>query len=121
MEYRPSFRGHAQRFGLRYRVKKFHVRTAQQPASSLGLHDLTAAKASALLGISQQALSELQAGRRENPRRQTLEKLAVFFEVPRWKLEDVPFQQLLAEELASPERYLKVEAKIPRDLPGPES
>jgi transcriptional regulator with XRE-family HTH domain len=81
----------------------------------LGLHDLTAAKASVLVGISQQALSELQAGRRANPRRQTLEKLASFFDVPRWKLEDVPFQQLLAEELASPERYLNVEAKIPRD------
>jgi transcriptional regulator with XRE-family HTH domain len=87
----------------------------------LGLHDLTAAKASPLIGISQQALSELQSGRRENPRRQTLERLAVFFEVPRWKLEDVPFEQLLAEELANSERYLKVEAKIPRDLSRPEN
>ena len=44
----------------------------------------------------------------------------MFFEVPRWKLEDVPFAQLLAEELANPERYLKVEAKIPRDPSLPE-
>lgn len=78
----------------------------------LGLHDLTAAKASSLIGLSQQALSELQAGRRENPRRQTVDKLATFFEVTRWKLEDMPFDQLLADELAEPERYLKVEAKI---------
>ena len=84
----------------------------------LGLHDLTAAKASDLVGLSQQALSELQVGRRENPRRQTVDKLATFFEVTRWKLEDMPFDQLLADELADPERYRKVEEKIPRTAPG---
>jgi transcriptional regulator with XRE-family HTH domain len=84
----------------------------------LGLHDLTASKASALLGLSQQALSELQAGRRENPRRQTVQKLATFFEVTGWKLEGMPFDQLLADELSDQERYLKVEAKIPRTATG---
>jgi transcriptional regulator with XRE-family HTH domain len=86
----------------------------------LGLHDLTAAKASGLIGISQQALSELQAGRRENPRRQTVDKLAAFFEVTRWKLEDMPFEQLLEDELSDSERYLKVEATIPRAGSGPQ-
>jgi transcriptional regulator with XRE-family HTH domain len=83
--------------------------------------DLTAAKASGLIGISQQALSELQAGRRENPRRRTVDKLATFFEVTRWKLEDMPFEQLLADELSNAERYLSVEAKIPRAAAGPET
>ncbi len=87
----------------------------------LGLHDLTAAKASGLVGISQQALSELQAGRRENPRRRTVDKLATFFEVTRWKLEDMAFDQLLVDELSNPDRYLKVEAKIPRSAPRSET
>jgi transcriptional regulator with XRE-family HTH domain len=78
----------------------------------LGLHALTAARASDLIGLSQQALSELQAGRRENPRRQTVEKLATFFEIQPGRLEYMSFDQLLGDELGDPVRYLKVEAKI---------
>jgi transcriptional regulator with XRE-family HTH domain len=87
----------------------------------LGLHALTAARASQLVGVSQQALSELQLGKRESPRRQTVERLATFFEVTRWKLEDMPFEQLLADELNNPERYLKVEEKIEGAAAGSES
>jgi len=83
----------------------------------LGMHALTAAKASGLLGISQQALSELQLGKRESPRASTVKRLGEFFEVPYWKLQDTPFDELLAEELASPERFNAVEAKIAAGTP----
>ena len=76
------------------------------------MHALTAAKARGLVGISQQALSELQLGKRESPRASTVKKLAEFFEVPYWRLQDTPFGQLLAEELADTERFEAVEAKI---------
>jgi transcriptional regulator with XRE-family HTH domain len=80
----------------------------------MGLHCLSAREASEHIGLSQQALSELQSGKRDSPRSSTVRKLGDFFGVPRWKLEDTPFEQLLTEEIADPERFRQVEAKIHR-------
>jgi transcriptional regulator with XRE-family HTH domain len=80
----------------------------------LGLHDLTARDASANLKISQQAISELQSGKRTSPRYRTMQTIAEFFEVPSDRLASSPFEELLAMELADPERYRRVEAKIKR-------
>ena len=76
-----------------------------------GLHDLTTREASKNLNISEQALSELQSGKRERPRFSTIQAIARFFEVPSDRLVDAPFEELLAVELADRERFKRVEAK----------
>ncbi|SRR6266508_4593000 len=79
-----------------------------------GLHSLSTREASANLHISEQALSELQSGKRASPRFSTIHTIAQFFEVPSDRLANVPFEELLAHELADPARFQQVEAKIVR-------
>jgi transcriptional regulator with XRE-family HTH domain len=79
-----------------------------------GLHDLSTRHASANLHVSEQALSELQSGKRMSPRFTTISGIAHFFEVPSERLANAPFEELLAAELADPERFRRVEASINR-------
>jgi transcriptional regulator with XRE-family HTH domain len=67
--------------------------------------------AASLLGISAQALSELQSGRR-SPSLTTAHAIALFFEVPLDRLLEADFSDLLSHELADPDRYQRVENKI---------
>ena len=84
-----------------------------------GLHDLSTRLASANLEISEQALSELQSGKRLSPRYTTMHSIANFFQVQSDRLASAPFEDLLANELASPERFRKVEARITRPTTHP--
>ncbi len=77
----------------------------------LGLHALTARDAAALIGLSAQAISEIQASKR-GASYPTARSLAKFFEMSTDRLADTPFVDLLATELADPERYKRVEQKI---------
>jgi transcriptional regulator with XRE-family HTH domain len=83
----------------------------------LGLHDLTARQASMNLHITQQAISELQSGKRTSPRYRTIHSIGEFFEIPSDRLTVTPFADLLAAELSDAERYRRVEAKIKRSPP----
>ena len=76
----------------------------------LGLHALTAVKGAELLGISPQAMSELQW--REQPRIATLERLSEFFEIEMSRLLRAPFSDLLANEVADLKRFNRVEKKL---------
>ena len=81
----------------------------------LGLHGLTASRAAQkdLIGLSQQALSEIMGGKR-SASLHSASRLSTFFEIPMERLLNAPFEDLLAEELSDRERYRKVEAKIPQ-------
>ena len=76
----------------------------------LGLHAMSAHSASEIIGLSAQALSELQSGKR-NPSLRTVQRLAQFFELPMDRLLEASFEELLATELADPTRFERVEAK----------
>src|SRR5687767_12731858 len=78
----------------------------------LGMHALSATRASSLLGISSQALSEIQKGKRTQPNIDTMEQLSTFFEVPMMELRHAQFSDLLASHLADRERFERVEARI---------
>src|SRR4051812_10894751 len=78
----------------------------------IGLHAMKATRDSRLIdGLSPQALSELQSGTR-SPSLDTISKLASFFEVAIDRLLNAPFDELLANELADPARFSRVESKI---------
>src|SRR4051794_12219671 len=77
----------------------------------LGMHLLPASKATVFLGISPQAVSELQSGKR-TPRLRTLRTIAEFFELPMERLLTSPFDDLLEHELADAERFRRVQQKI---------
>jgi transcriptional regulator with XRE-family HTH domain len=62
-------------------------------------------------GLSPQALSELQSGTR-TPSLDTVEKLSTFFEIPIDRLLKTSFVELLTGEVADPDRFARVEAKI---------
>jgi transcriptional regulator with XRE-family HTH domain len=76
-----------------------------------GLHKLTTREAATLLRVSPQALSELR-NRRRTASLHTAQQIARFFEIPLDRLLDAPFADLLAHELAEPDRFASVEAKI---------
>jgi transcriptional regulator with XRE-family HTH domain len=77
----------------------------------LGLHAMRATRDSRLIdGLSPQALSEIQSGTRR-PSLDTLQKLAAFFEIPMDRLMNATFHDLLADEIADPERFASVESK----------
>jgi transcriptional regulator with XRE-family HTH domain len=82
----------------------------------LGLHRTSLVQASRALGITQQALSELQLGNRL-PRRSTLEKLSDLFGISIDRLLRAPFEELLADELADRERFHRVEAELEKVRP----
>ena len=77
----------------------------------LGLHAMSGLSGSKKIGISPQALSELQSGKRQ-PSLGTVQKLAQFFELPMDRLLDAPFSKLLETDLADADRFDRVEAKI---------
>jgi len=79
-------------------------------------HDSSVGAAS-LVGISAQALSELQSGKR-SPSLATAQAIANFFEVPLDRLLNAAFSDLLAHELADPDRYQRVEKKIKTGATG---
>lgn len=77
----------------------------------LGVHVMRSTRDSRLIdGLSPQALSELQSGSRK-PSLQTVEKLSSFFEISLDRLLKAPFEELLARELADPDRFRRVESK----------
>lgn len=77
----------------------------------LGLHSLRATRDAGLIGISPQALSEIQYGTRASVSLSTMEKLSGFFEIPIDRLLHAQFEELLQAEVADSERYRRVEAK----------
>lgn len=81
----------------------------------IGLHGLSVRDLAPLVGVSEQALSEIQTRKRKHPRTETSHRLADFFEIPLGRLLSTPFEELLQADLADPERYAQVEGKIPRD------
>lgn len=77
----------------------------------LGVHRLSGTRASALLGVSPQSLSDWSHGKRD-PEAETLERIAAFFEVPADRLAKAEFEDLLAHELSDPARFRRVEGKM---------
>ena len=80
----------------------------------LGLHAMTIGLASEHIGVSPQALSEIQSGTRTQPSLRTVRALVDFFEVPTDRLLDARFGDLLQAELADRDRFDRVEAKLRR-------
>jgi transcriptional regulator with XRE-family HTH domain len=66
------------------------------------------------IGVSPQALSEIQSGTRTQPSLRTVRALANFFEVPTDRLLDAGFGDLLETELADRDRFDRVESKLRR-------
>jgi transcriptional regulator with XRE-family HTH domain len=78
-----------------------------------GVHAMSTVTGSALVGISPQALYEIQSARK--PRRPSLgtaDKLAQFFEISIDRLLNTPFRELLQNEVADASRFDRVEAKV---------
>lgn len=80
----------------------------------IGLHGLTAMQAASLIGLSAQAMSELS--KRKNPRKDTVEKIANFFDIGYNRLWDQPFEELLIDEIADVGRFKRVERHISSEL-----
>jgi transcriptional regulator with XRE-family HTH domain len=76
-----------------------------------GLHALRPTRDHHLLGLSPQALSELQSGSR-TPSLSTADRLAEFFEISFERLRKAPFEELLETEIADGDRFKRVEKKI---------
>jgi transcriptional regulator with XRE-family HTH domain len=79
----------------------------------LGLHDLDQAEAAEMLGMSKASFSAWNSGRRQ-PSFQTALHIGEFFGVPADRLARAEFEDLLAHELADPDRFREVEAEIRR-------
>jgi len=77
----------------------------------LGLHGLSARRASELLDVSAQTLSEWKYNK-SSPSLPMILRLAEFFEVHADRLVNASFSELLATELGDPERFERVEHKI---------
>jgi transcriptional regulator with XRE-family HTH domain len=93
----------------------------------LGLHDLEQTEAAEMLGMSKQSFSAWNSGRR-TPSFTTALLVADFLGVAADRLARASFEDLLAHELADPDRFREVEAEIRRrrstlkavdDKPGP--
>lgn len=80
----------------------------------LGLHAISATRASEALGISAQALSEIRKGKRRSPNIETIEKISEFFDISIERLRHASVQDLLQREIADPARYARVEKKLGR-------
>ena len=86
----------------------------------LGLHHLTARQASQATGITESTLSKWSKAKR-SPSFDSAITVGEFFGIEPGRLARASFDELLANELASPERFKAVEAKIGRireTLPG---
>jgi DNA-binding XRE family transcriptional regulator len=79
----------------------------------LGVHDLEQTEAAEILGMSKASFSAWNAGRRQ-PSFTTALLIGEFFNVPADRLARASFDDLLAHELADPERFREVEAEIRR-------
>jgi transcriptional regulator with XRE-family HTH domain len=90
-----------------------HPELANNTRRLLGLHNMSLMQASKILGISPQALSEIQNGRR-NAGLPTVQKLARFFGITLDGLLETPFEELFQQELADPARFTRVEEALRR-------
>jgi len=77
----------------------------------LGLHALSASEVSSRIGVSAQALSEIQRSNRR-PSLTTLQKISDFFEITTDRVLNATFDDLLRNELSDTGRFRRVEAKI---------
>src|SRR4051812_35962664 len=78
-----------------------------------GLHALSGAEAAKLLGISQSTIAKWARGTRA-PSFKTAMIVGSFFQVSAERLATAEFFDLLANELASPERFRAVEERVTR-------
>jgi transcriptional regulator with XRE-family HTH domain len=83
----------------------------------LGLHGLSAKEGASILGLSQSALSKWSTGERK-PSFPTALTVGEFFHVPADRLARAEFGDLLANELASRDRFEDVEKEISRRRSG---
>jgi transcriptional regulator with XRE-family HTH domain len=77
-----------------------------------GLHAIRPTRDHHMLGVSPQALSELQSGSRATLSLSSADRLAEFFEISFDRLRRTPFEDLLGREIADVERFDSVEKKI---------
>jgi transcriptional regulator with XRE-family HTH domain len=77
----------------------------------LGLHRLTAREAARILDISESALGKWGTGARR-PSFDTALRVSDFFGLPANRLAQAEFEDLLANELADPDRFRAVETKL---------
>lgn len=86
-------------------------RFADNLARLLGLHRLTARGAAEMLDLSESALAKWGTGLRR-PSFDTALRVSDFFGVGAQRLAQAQFEELLADELADPDRFRAVEKKI---------
>jgi DNA-binding XRE family transcriptional regulator len=79
----------------------------------LGLHDLEQSEAALMLNLSKQSFSAWNS-RRRKPSFSTALLVGEFFLVPADRLAREPFESLLQNELADPDRFHEVEGEIRR-------
>jgi transcriptional regulator with XRE-family HTH domain len=79
----------------------------------LGLHGLTQHFTAQLLGVSEATMSSWMNGK-STPSLAKAIDIAALFQISTDRLMGAEFSELLAEELADPERYDKVEKRIKR-------
>jgi transcriptional regulator with XRE-family HTH domain len=83
----------------------------------LGVHNLSAREAAAILGLSESTVGKWGTGIRQ-PSFATALTVGEFFGVPADRLATAKFEDLLQHELADPERFRAVEARIHRARTG---
>jgi transcriptional regulator with XRE-family HTH domain len=83
----------------------------------LGVHNLSSRDAAAILGLSESTVGKWGTGIRQ-PSFATALTVGAFFGVPADRLATVEFEDLLQHELADPERFRAVEARIHRARTG---
>ncbi len=80
----------------------------------LGLHRMTQTEVEQIIHISQSSLSKWRSGDR-SPSFKLALMVGQFFGVPADRIATATFDDLLANELADPERFKVVEEKIARE------
>ena len=87
------------------------LRFSNNLARLLGLHRLYAQRAGKLLGVTPATMSSWM-NRKSGPSLAKAIGIAEFFEISTDRLMNAEFVDLLANELADPDRYIHVEEKI---------
>ncbi|MGZ4389116.1 MAG: helix-turn-helix domain-containing protein [Gaiellaceae bacterium] len=82
----------------------------------LGVHRLTARRASELLGVSASTMSYWISGKRE-PDVESLKRISAFFEVDPFEILLYPKSQFFLVNLANVDRFESVEARIAEGKP----